>query len=206
MPTATLTERLDALESNLPAIPAASPPPPAHDRRCRLRPLPPPSSTTVAELDQVLPRHRPDVRQDRHRPGPRRRHRRARHRQHRRQDGRRPGPRRRQRRAEHGQHGRQDRGRPGHEGRRRRRHVDPHGARTVTGQSKAQGKKVSKAATVRATKVVDSAIDAIEDKPGTGTPYEQWTKAELVERAQELDIAGRSGLNKKQLITALRAA
>jgi hypothetical protein len=80
------------------------------------------------------------------------------------------------------------------------------GARTVTGQSKAQGKKVSKAATVRATKVVDSAIDAIEDKPGTGKPYEQWTKAELLERAQELDIDGRSGLNKKQLITALRAA
>ena len=80
------------------------------------------------------------------------------------------------------------------------------GARTVSGQSKAQGKKVSRAATARATKVVDSAIDAIEDKPGTGKPYEQWTKAELVERAQELDIDGRSGLNKKQLIAALRAA
>ena len=80
------------------------------------------------------------------------------------------------------------------------------GARTVTGQSKAQGKKVSKAATVRATKVVDSAIDAIEDKPGTGKPYEQWTKAELLDRARELDVHGRYGLNKKQLITALRAA
>ena len=80
------------------------------------------------------------------------------------------------------------------------------GARTVSGQSQAQGKKVSKAASARATKVVDSAIDAVEDKPGTGKPYEQWTKAELVERAQELDIDGRSGLNKKQLIAALRVA
>ncbi|MET0461441.1 MAG: Rho termination factor N-terminal domain-containing protein [Ilumatobacteraceae bacterium] len=80
------------------------------------------------------------------------------------------------------------------------------GARTVSGQSKAQGKKVSKAATAQATKTVDSAIDAVEDKPGTGKPYEQWTKAELLERAQDLDIDGRSGLNKKQLIAALRAA
>jgi hypothetical protein len=80
------------------------------------------------------------------------------------------------------------------------------GARTVSGQAGAQGKKVSKAASSRATKVVDSAIDAVEDKPGRGKPYEQWTKAELVDRATELDIDGRSGLNKKQLIAALRAA
>jgi hypothetical protein len=80
------------------------------------------------------------------------------------------------------------------------------GARTVAGQSRAQGKKVSEAATDRATKVVDAAIDAVEDKPGSGKPYEQWTKAELLERAEELDIDGRTGLNKKQLIEALRAA
>lgn len=80
------------------------------------------------------------------------------------------------------------------------------GARTVSGQASAQGKKVSKAASDRATKVVDSAIDAVDPKPGTGKPYEQWTKAELLERAQELDVEGRSGLNKKQLIAALRAA
>ncbi|MET0326031.1 MAG: Rho termination factor N-terminal domain-containing protein, partial [Ilumatobacteraceae bacterium] len=77
---------------------------------------------------------------------------------------------------------------------------------TVSGQTKAQGKKVSKAATAQATRTVDSAIDAVEDKPGSGKPYEQWTKAELLERAQDLDIDGRSGLNKKQLIAALRAA
>ena len=37
-----------------------------------------------------------------------------------------------------------------------------------------------------------------------GVPYEQWTKAELLERARELDIEGRTGLNKAQLIKALR--
>ena len=92
------------------------------------------------------------------------------------------------------------------QGRQRRRHVDPHGARTVAGQASAQGKKVSKAATDRGdASLLDSAIDAVERRqPGSGKPYEQWTKAELLERAQELDIEGRSGLNKKQLIAALR--
>lgn len=83
------------------------------------------------------------------------------------------------------------------------------GARTVRGQAGAQGKKVSKAATSNTTKLIDTAIDAVDavdDKPGSGQPYEQWTKAELLERAQELDIDGRSSLNKKQLIAALRAA
>ena len=80
------------------------------------------------------------------------------------------------------------------------------GARTVRGQAKAQGRKVSKTATAETKDVLDKAIDAVDDKPGTGKPYEQWTKAELLERAQELDIEGRSGLNKKQLIAALRKA
>ena len=57
-----------------------------------------------------------------------------------------------------------------------------------------------------ASLLLDGAIDAVEDKPGTGRPYEQWTKAELLERAQELDIEGRSGLNKNELIRALRRA
>ncbi|MDQ3468585.1 MAG: Rho termination factor N-terminal domain-containing protein, partial [Actinomycetota bacterium] len=33
----------------------------------------------------------------------------------------------------------------------------------------------------------------------------QWTKAELLARAKELDIDGRSGMSKGQLIKALRA-
>ena len=77
------------------------------------------------------------------------------------------------------------------------------GANTVSGQATAQGKRVSKKAGSEATKLVDSAIDAVEDTvedvedvvdvdeaPGSGTPYEQWTKAELVERAKELKVTG----------------
>ena len=91
------------------------------------------------------------------------------------------------------------------------------GARQVTGQAKAQGRRVSKKASSEATGLIDSAIDTVEsdlDKaekavdthPGSGTPYEQWTKADLLERAGELDVEGRSAMNKSQLIKALRNA
>ena len=40
----------------------------------------------------------------------------------------------------------------------------------------------------------------------TSRRYEDRTKAELLERAQELDIEGRSQMNKRQLIAALRKA
>ena len=37
------------------------------------------------------------------------------------------------------------------------------------------------------------------------SPYEQWTKAELYERAQEVGIDGRSSMSKSDLISALRS-
>jgi hypothetical protein len=37
-------------------------------------------------------------------------------------------------------------------------------------------------------------------------PYESWTKDELYERAQELDLDGRSTMSKNQLVKALRSA
>jgi hypothetical protein len=83
------------------------------------------------------------------------------------------------------------------------------GARTVAGQTAAQGRRVSRSATGEATKLLDDAIDAVDsnadvESPGSGRPYEQWTKSELLERARQLDIEGRTGLNKAQLIKALR--
>ncbi|MBK1834399.1 SAP domain-containing protein [Roseibacillus ishigakijimensis] len=41
-------------------------------------------------------------------------------------------------------------------------------------------------------------------KGGQAPPYEEWTVAELQERARELGIGGRSQLNKEELIDALR--
>ena len=42
-------------------------------------------------------------------------------------------------------------------------------------------------------------------KGGKAAAYEEWTKDELYERAQELDIEGRSDMSKSELISALRA-
>ncbi|PHR18337.1 MAG: Rho termination factor [Hoeflea sp.] len=41
-------------------------------------------------------------------------------------------------------------------------------------------------------------------KGGKAQPYEDWSKDELYERAQELDIDGRSDMTKGELIEALR--
>ncbi|GIT92043.1 hypothetical protein JANAI62_25000 [Jannaschia pagri] len=39
---------------------------------------------------------------------------------------------------------------------------------------------------------------------GQNPPYEDWTKQELLERARELEIHGRSDMTKAKLIDALR--
>ena len=41
-------------------------------------------------------------------------------------------------------------------------------------------------------------------KGGKAKPYEEWTKDELYNRAQELEIEGRSDMTKNELIDALR--
>ncbi|MEQ9315857.1 MAG: Rho termination factor, partial [Henriciella sp.] len=43
-------------------------------------------------------------------------------------------------------------------------------------------------------------------KGGASPPYEQWTRDDLYDRAAELDIDGRSSMNKTDLIKALRNA
>lgn len=79
------------------------------------------------------------------------------------------------------------------------------GAREVAGQAKAQGQRAGTKIDRTATKTADRAIDAVDDSPSSGTPYESWSKADLYERAQELDLDGRSTMSKQQLIRALRA-
>ena len=43
------------------------------------------------------------------------------------------------------------------------------------------------------------------ERGGMQPPYEDWTKQELLERARELDVGGRSTMTKDELIKALRA-
>ncbi|MCK0159142.1 Rho termination factor N-terminal domain-containing protein [Allomuricauda sp. F6463D] len=41
-------------------------------------------------------------------------------------------------------------------------------------------------------------------KGGKASPYEEWTKEKLYEKAKKVGIEGRSKMNKKELIHALR--
>lgn len=98
------------------------------------------------------------------------------------------------------------------------------GVRQTTGQAEAQAETVSDEVTTQAqgfrhrfSETVRSLRNAIADaadrlatrlEDGTDEvgPYETWTKEDLYERAQELDIEGRSTMTKQELIRTLRAA
>jgi hypothetical protein len=82
----------------------------------------------------------------------------------------------------------------------------------VVEATRSAGKSVADQSAAAGNQVVDSAdrelnrlSDDLTPGPGRGTRYENWTKTDLYERAGELDIAGRSGMSKTQLIAALRA-
>lgn len=80
-------------------------------------------------------------------------------------------------------------------------------AKETVGQARTQGARTAGAAANATEGLLDDATDAVD--PGAtqrGVAYEHWTKSDLYDRAQELDIDGRSSMSKKQLITALRSA
>lgn len=64
------------------------------------------------------------------------------------------------------------------------------------GYGKAKAAKISNA-------VASDEIDAAEEG-GRASPYEDWSKEELYDRAQELGVDGRSDMTKNELIAALR--
>lgn len=56
----------------------------------------------------------------------------------------------------------------------------------------------------KAARIANTDPEKAGRKGGEADPYEEWTKDELYERAQELDIDGRSDMTKDELIDALR--
>ncbi len=66
------------------------------------------------------------------------------------------------------------------------------------GASKEKAARIANAAAARGRSEVGK-------EGGSKPPYEEWTKEELLQRARELEIAGRSTMNKDQLVAALRS-
>lgn len=56
----------------------------------------------------------------------------------------------------------------------------------------------------KAARVANTPRGTAGKRGGQSPPYEDWTKEDLYERAQELDIEGRSEMDKDELISALR--
>jgi len=77
------------------------------------------------------------------------------------------------------------------------------GVNTVKGQAKAQANITADVAETEAASLLGRATRSVEGEEADR--LEEWTKADLYERAQELDLEGRSTMSKKQLVAALRS-
>lgn len=66
-----------------------------------------------------------------------------------------------------------------------------------------EGNSKSKAAAI-ANAAASEGRSKVGKRGGESGSYEDWTKDELYERAQELEIEGRSNMTKDELIEALR--
>lgn len=56
----------------------------------------------------------------------------------------------------------------------------------------------------KAARIANTARSTAGHRGGTSPSYEEWTKDDLYDRARELDIDGRSTMDKGELIDALR--
>ena len=57
----------------------------------------------------------------------------------------------------------------------------------------------------KAARIANTDRETAGKRGGTSDQYEDWTRDELYERAQELDVEGRSDMTKDELIDALRS-
>ena len=55
-----------------------------------------------------------------------------------------------------------------------------------------------------AARIANTDRSAAGERGGSSPRYDEWTRDELYERAQELDVDGRSDMTKDELIEALR--
>lgn len=65
------------------------------------------------------------------------------------------------------------------------------------GNSKEKSARIANAA-------AGSSRESVGSRGGRSQSYEDWTKQDLVKRAREIGIKGRSSMSKSQLVSALR--
>jgi hypothetical protein len=56
----------------------------------------------------------------------------------------------------------------------------------------------------KAARIANTPPEEMEERGGSGAPYEDWSKDELYEKAKDVGIEGRSNMTKEQLMEALR--
>lgn len=56
----------------------------------------------------------------------------------------------------------------------------------------------------KAARIANTDREEAGERGGSSPPYEEWTKDDLYEKAQEVGIEGRSDMSKDELIDALR--
>lgn len=56
----------------------------------------------------------------------------------------------------------------------------------------------------KAARIANTPRQEAARRGGKASPYEEWSKEDLYEQAQEIGIEGRSDMSKKELIDALR--
>ncbi len=56
----------------------------------------------------------------------------------------------------------------------------------------------------KAARIANTDREKAARKGGSSPPYEEWTREELYDKAEEVDIEGRSDMSKDELIDALR--
>ena len=66
-----------------------------------------------------------------------------------------------------------------------------------------EGNSKEKSARI-ANQAANTSRSAVGRKGGKAGSYDDWTKADLLKRARELEIDGRSSMDKRQLVNALR--
>jgi hypothetical protein len=66
-----------------------------------------------------------------------------------------------------------------------------------SGESKEKSARIANA-------TADTSCSSVGKKGGKSPSYDDWTKKDLLDRAQEIGIEGRSKMTKSQLIKALR--